>query len=137
MCHKLQHIFSISGAGRHTFIRHRTTLCTELDRGDGDWPPFLVKLKSLFSAARVSLHLCTVLGSAWHNHSSADIVQWWLVPALSKTSGVAHKFTQLHGCICGLGSCVCSQCTRETIHLEKLRESQLCSVYEMPFNSRH
>lgn len=129
MCHEMRHIFNISGVGRHTFIRHRTILCAELDRGDSNQSPFLVKLSSLSSAGRVSLHLRAVLGAAWHNHSSADIVQQWQGPALSKTSGVAHKFMQLHGCICGSGSCVCSQCTGETIHLEKLRESQLCSVY--------
>lgn len=129
MCHKLQHTFNISGAGRHACIQHRAILCAELDRGEGNRPPFLVKLNSLPSAGRVSLHPCAALGSAWHSHSSTDIVQRRLGPALSETSGEAHKFMQLHGCICGSGSCVCSQRSGETIHLEKLRESQLCSLY--------
>jgi len=52
-----------------------------------------------------------------------------LIPALNNTSHAAQKFVQLHGCICSLRICVHSQYTEETIHLEKLRESQLFSVY--------
>lgn len=96
MCHKLWHIFSISGA----FVRHRTPLCAQLGRGDSSQPPFPVNTQQPLLCRKGVTPSVPVLGSAWHSHSSADIVQRWLAAALSKAPAVAHKFTQLHGCIC-------------------------------------